>query len=125
MTTADSQPEDTEGLEDGEYLVGPEEPRAHPEVPAVEEATIPPLQTLEDQQYTLRGILLLMVIAAAMFGASRFLSPPVVAGIMGLLVLLSLLVLSLCRITSAWVHMLWWGFLAVYLLVSGWAVATG
>lgn len=76
-------------------------------------------------QVSLVGLLWLVTLAGALFGAWPLLEPPAYAGAMGGLVLVALAVHSWLRIEAAWWQAAWWLLLVIYLAACGLAMWRG
>ncbi|MEK6239688.1 MAG: hypothetical protein N2C14_33630, partial [Planctomycetales bacterium] len=72
----------------------------------------------ENRQFSLRGLMALMVAACVTLALGRLIPPAVFAFILGAATLISLVGISMLRLLSGVVHMLWWGLFGLYLLGS-------
>lgn len=72
----------------------------------------------EPVRYSVRDLLFLTAVAAAIFGVSRMLPKETVAGFLGVLALLWLIGLSLVKPQHSIFHIGWWVLLLTYLVTA-------
>jgi hypothetical protein len=74
------------------------------------------------QQFTLRDMMLLTLIAAVGFGVLRLFPPALFAGAMGGIAILGLAVLTIAKPERVIFHLIWWTILGIYIISSVFAV---
>jgi hypothetical protein len=74
------------------------------------------------QQFTLREMMLITLIAAVGFGVLRFFPPALFAGAMGGIAIVGLAVLTIAKPERVIFHLIWWTILGVYIISSVFAV---
>lgn len=102
------------------YVVGPE-PEAGPRAVAPHD---PPLELADEPptQFSLGMMFLLMLLAAGILAPLRLLPLPVAAAAMGLVALVGMVLLAIVRPRAAWIYVVWWFLVAVYLAVCVFAM---
>lgn len=130
MSQADSPEEDSGDREEPEqeYPLAPQDPDTREEEP-----TVPPLFPTSPQeeppgegpfQFSLSEALVLLVILSLLLGVMRTVPRTWAAFLTGIVVFLSLLMMSLLRLERPIFHLGWWALLVVYVLLCIAAMAT-
>ena len=75
-----------------------------------------------EKSFTLQQLLALVLVVSVLLAMLRLLSPPLAAGVVGLIVLVGMVLMSLHDSYPAIVQLLWWLLLVLYLAMSVMAV---
>ncbi|MFP6613238.1 MAG: hypothetical protein VB835_13085 [Pirellulales bacterium] len=77
------------------------------------------VELVEQQQpYSIRDVLLLTGLASVLFGVSRFVTPDIFAGALGLSAFIGLILLSVFKPQRSIFHVGWWILLSLYVLTA-------